>query len=172
MNAGRVSGCLRKSVGVYIHIPFCKKRCSYCDFISFENKQNEIEEYVSAIIKEIKTVGAGFHTCPEKLPKNIYEINTIYIGGGTPSYIESKYIEEILNTIKKEFKVAENAEITIEVNPGTVNKEKLQTYYNVGVNRLSIGMQSTNNEELKLIERIHTYEEFLNTYELASEVRI
>ena len=145
----------KKEIGLYIHIPFCKHKCSYCDFISFANKEEAVEQYVQKLKEEIEM---------EKLEQ--YKITTIYIGGGTPSFISSKYIVEILNLIDKTF--AE--EITIELNPGTVDKEKLEAYKNAGVNRLSIGLQSTDNKMLKQISRIHSYEEFLETYNLAKEV--
>ena len=101
---------------------------------------------------------------------DLFKVNTIYIGGGTPSFIDSKYIVNIIKIIKEKFKLDENVEITLEVNPGTVNKEKLEDYFKIGINRLSIGLQSTNNNLLKEIGRIHTYEEFLNTYSLARKV--
>ncbi len=143
-----------KEIGIYIHIPFCKKKCDYCDFISFSNKDKKIEEYINAIIKEIEQ---------QKIKS---KITTIYIGGGTPSYIDSKYIKEIIAEIKKK-NVDSNAEITIEVNPGTITKNKLDDYKEVGINRLSIGLQVTQNELLKQIGRIHDFEQFLETYEMA-----
>lgn len=151
-----------KELGIYIHIPFCKQKCSYCDFTSFANKEEHIKKYIKCLIKEIENVSMA--------EKNSYVVNTIYIGGGTPSFIDSKYIIEILEKIKDKFKLKENAEITIEVNPGTVNEKKLRDYIEAGINRISIGLQSTNNEILKQIGRIHTYEEFLNTYNLARKV--
>ena len=144
--------------GIYIHIPFCKSKCIYCDFVSFANRETNIQKYINALNVEIEN------------NKNSYKINTIYIGGGTPSFIDSKYIVEIIEKIKSNFKVEKNAEITIEVNPGTVDEEKLRDYINIGINRISIGLQSTNNKILKQIGRIHTYEEFLNTYNLARKV--
>lgn len=150
-----------KELGIYVHIPFCKKKCSYCDFISYWDKNDLIEKYIEALEQEIKDN-------TKDLSK--YEISTIYIGGGTPSYIESKYIGEILETIKQKYKISKNAEITIEVNPGTVTQEKLRCYLGAGINRISIGLQSCNNDLLKMIGRIHTYEDFLSTYKLAREV--
>lgn len=152
-----------KEIGIYIHIPFCKKKCNYCDFISFQNKSEYIEEYICCLKKEIQE--------STKI-KDVDEIivKTIYIGGGTPSYIASKHIVDLIKTIKNKYKICDTAEITIEVNPGTVTKQKLEDYYNIGINRLSIGLQSTNNEILKMIERIHTYEEFINTYNLARKI--
>ena len=147
-----------KKVGIYVHIPFCKKKCKYCDFISFSCFEEKEEEYVNCLIKEIEN-----RKC-----SNI--VSTIYIGGGTPSIINSKNIIKILDAIFSNFNVLENAEITIEINPGTVTKEKLEDYKKVGINRLSIGLQSTENRILELIGRIHNYEEFLKTYTWAREV--
>ena len=146
-----------KEIGIYVHIPFCKRKCDYCDFISYSSKDSKIEEYVDAVKKEIE-----FQKIKSK-------ITTIYIGGGTPSYIDSKYIKDIMNEINKK-NIATNAEITIEVNPGTVTLEKLKNYKESGINRISIGLQSTQNELLKQIGRIHTYEEFLETYKMARKV--
>ena len=131
-----------KEIGIYVHIPFCKRKCDYCDFISYSNKDTKIQEYIEAVKKEIE------------LQKIKSEITTIYIGGGTPSYIDSKYIKEIVAEIRKK-NVSPNAEITIEINPGTATIEKLQDYKNAGINRLSIGLQSTQDELLKQIGRIH-----------------
>ena len=144
-------------IGIYVHIPFCKKKCDYCDFISYCNKDNLIKDYVESLKIEIQS-------------QNIKpEITTIYIGGGTPSYIDSKYIIEIIGKIKEK-KVSPNAEITIEVNPGTVTKEKLEDYKICGINRISIGLQSTNNILLKEIGRIHDFDQFIETYKLAQKV--
>lgn len=150
-----------KELGIYVHIPFCKQKCSYCDFISYWDKNDLVEKYIEALKQEIKNNA-------EDVSK--YEISTIYIGGGTPSHIESKHIGEILKIIKQKYNVSKNAEITIEVNPGTVTQEKLRSYAESGINRISIGLQSCNNNLLKMIGRIHTYEDFLSTYTLAREV--
>ena len=151
-----------KDLGIYIHIPFCKKKCDYCDFVSYSSKNNCINEYVEALKNEIEEE-------LNNIKKEDYRVTTIYIGGGTPSFINSKYIVDIINNIKKIISI-ENIEITIEVNPGTVTRKKLEDYKAAGINRLSIGLQETNNELLKLIGRIHTYEEFLDTYSLARKV--
>lgn len=147
----------KNKIGIYVHIPFCKKKCDYCDFISYCGKDDLIEKYVDSVKKEINHV------------KIKSEITTIYIGGGTPSYIDSKFIVQILEKIKEK-NVAQDAEITIEVNPGTVTQEKLQDYIDCGINRISIGLQTTNDELLKQIGRIHNYEQFLETYKLAKKV--
>ena len=150
-----------KELGIYVHIPFCKQKCNYCDFISYCDKNELVEQYIKALKQEIKNNSSKIKDS---------EISTIYIGGGTPSYINSQYIKEILETIKQNYNISKNVEITIEVNPGTVTKEKLTNYYENGINRISIGLQSCNNNLLKMIGRIHTYEEFLDTYNLAREV--
>ena len=159
-----------KEVGIYVHIPFCKHKCYYCDFISFADKNSLIDEYIKWLNYEIKEVGQGNRLDYENKLDDLVFVKTIYIGGGTPSFIESKYITEILKTIKGNFVVDENAEITMEMNPGTVDENKLKDYYNCGINRLSIGLQETNNALLKEIGRIHTYEDFENTYSLARNV--
>ena len=153
----------KAELGIYIHIPFCVKKCYYCDFVSFTNQNANIKKYIQAILKEL-----------EQYDLNKYNITTIYIGGGTPSAISSAYIVNILEKIKEKLENNntewKDIEITIEVNPRTVTKEKLQDYKSVGINRLSIGLQTTNDNLLKIIGRIHTYEEFLETYKLAEEV--
>lgn len=152
----------QKELGIYIHIPFCKRKCYYCDFISYTNKCEKVEKYIEAVIEELNTYDF-----------NTYNVTTIYIGGGTPSFIDSKYIVKIIDIIKSKIKnnttKFEDIEITIEVNPGTVNKRKLQDYKQAGINRLSIGLQSTNNKLLEEIGRIHTYEEFLQSYKTATK---
>lgn len=146
-----------KEIGVYVHIPFCKRKCYYCDFISFCEKDELQEKYINTVIQEIEDFF--------NLNKNV-KIKTIYIGGGTPSFIDGKYIEKIMNTFNKEGIV----EATIEVNPGSASLEKLKKYKECGINRLSIGLQSTEDRLLKKIGRIHNYNDFLATYNLAREV--
>ncbi|MCI8486549.1 MAG: oxygen-independent coproporphyrinogen III oxidase [Clostridia bacterium] len=146
-----------RKVGIYIHIPFCKQKCFYCDFLSFCDKTESIDKYIECMKKEIKL----------KSNKKGFIIDTIYIGGGTPSVIDGKLIREVLETIRESFIIDKEAEITIEVNPGTVNKEKLMIYKESGINRISIGLQSTNSNLLKMLGRIHTYEEFMECFKLA-----
>lgn len=149
-------------LGIYIHIPFCKQKCYYCDFVSYSNKCSEVKEYIESLKKEI-----------EEFDFSNYKVTSIYIGGGTPSYIDSIYIVEILSELKEKLKCNliefKDIEITIEVNPGTVDTKKLNDYKKSGINRLSIGLQSTRNDILKKIGRIHTYQEFLEIYKLARE---
>ena len=146
----------RKRLMLYIHIPFCAKKCNYCDFRSFYADEKEVDTYVNALINEI--------TKKSVLATNL-SISSIYIGGGTPSFINATHIEKILRTILINFKVEDNAEITIEANPNSITKEKLNIYKSIGINRLSIGLQSTFNDELKILGRLHTYEDFLNAYD-------
>lgn len=146
-----------KEIGIYVHIPFCKRKCYYCDFVSYSNKDSKIQEYIDAVKKEIEA---------QKIRS---EITTVYIGGGTPSYIDSKYIGEIMEEIGKK-NLSKDAESTIEVNPGTVTIEKLKDYKNCGINRLSIGLQSSQNKLLEQIGRIHNFEQFLETYQMARTV--
>ena len=159
-----------RDIGIYVHIPFCKKKCSYCDFVSYENKTEKIEEYIKYLKKEIYQTAEGARKDIECKLIKPFRINTIYIGGGTPSYIDSKHIVAIVDLIKKEFEIDKDIEITIELNPGTVDKQKLLDYKNIGINRLSIGVQSNNDNLLISIGRIHNYNEFLDTYTLARKI--
>lgn len=149
-----------KEIGLYIHIPFCKQKCYYCDFCSYANKLNMQDQYIYSIIKEIKNIK----------DKENYLIKTIYIGGGTPSIVDSDKIAEIIFEIKNDFKIFKEVEITIEVNPGTITENKLKKYRECGINRLSIGLQSANDKILKEIGRIHNYMDFERTYKLARKV--
>jgi oxygen-independent coproporphyrinogen-3 oxidase len=159
----------RKQIGLYIHIPFCKQKCSYCDFCSYANKESFIKRYIQCVLKEIIEVGNNNKIDFENGKDDLFLVKTIYIGGGTPSLIDSKYIVQIIEDIKLNFEIDEKAEITIEVNPGTVTLEKLEDYNKVGINRLSIGLQSTHEHLLKEIGRIHTYLDFLDTFRFARE---
>lgn len=159
----------RKQIGLYIHIPFCKQKCSYCDFCSYANKESFIKRYIQCVLKEIIEVGNNNKIDFENGKDDLFLVKTIYIGGGTPSLIDSKYIVQIIEDIKLNFKIDEKAEITIEVNPGTVTLEKLEDYKRAGINRLSIGLQSTHEHSLKEIGRIHTYLDFLDTFRFARE---
>ena len=147
-----------KKLELYIHIPFCVKKCDYCDFLSFPADSNTQIRYVHALLQEIRYYGNLLGD---------YHVPTIYIGGGTPSWLEENLIYTVLQQVASSFHVESDAEISIECNPGTVTAKKLNVYQSAGINRLSIGLQSTNNEELKALGRIHTYDQFLKTYELA-----
>lgn len=149
-----------KALELYIHIPFCVKKCLYCDFLSAPAGKEQQEEYVEGLCQQIRTYG--------ELAK-AYHIVSVFIGGGTPSILEGEQITGILEAVYDTFTVDAGAEITIEMNPGTVTEEKLKAYKEGGINRMSIGLQSAKNEELQMLGRIHTFEEFLDTYRLARE---
>lgn len=148
----------KKELELYIHIPFCVKKCDYCDFLSFPADNRTQRRYVDALQKEITCYGALY---PDR------KITTIFIGGGTPSWLDEEEIVRILHTVREAFAVERDAEITIECNPGTATAHKLVRYREAGINRISIGLQSAHNEELVLLGRIHTWEQFLKTYDLA-----
>ena len=153
---------LEVEFSIYIHIPFCVSKCKYCDFNSYSNLDTYIEKYINKLLFDIKN--------SKYFTENKYLCKTIYFGGGTPSYIDEKYIIMILNVIKEKYNIDKNAEITIEVNPSSVTEKKLKTYLNNGFNRISIGLQSTNNDILSIIGRKHTYEMFLEKYNLIKKV--
>ena len=146
-----------KDLSLYIHIPFCVKKCNYCDFLSAACTEETRQEYVEALCIEITQRAPKFRD---------KKVDTIFFGGGTPSILSVKQFEKIMTTIRKEFHVLKEAEISLELNPGTANWDKLQAYYKHGVNRLSIGLQSADNEELKVLGRIHNWETFLQTWKL------
>lgn len=142
-----------KKNGVYIHIPFCASKCHYCDFNSWVPKKNEIDEYIDLLSKEMKLY-------------TIENVDTIFIGGGTPSILNVEQLERLFNVISKNVKVDEICEYTVECNPGTLSSEKLKVMKKYGVNRLSMGLQSTHIEDLNLMGRIHTPMDFeKNFYE-------
>ena len=145
---------------IYIHIPFCIRKCDYCDFLSGPSGPKEQADYVQALLREIQAVEEGEGR----------SVSSIFIGGGTPSVLDERLLGDILREIRNRFKMEEDAEITIEVNPGTANIGKLQAYREMGINRLSIGLQSPQDRELKILGRIHNYEQFLETYQEARTV--
>ena len=149
---------MSKKLQLYLHIPFCVKKCSYCDFLSFSVDEHIQLAYADALIREIEFYGPQMKD---------YTINTIYIGGGTPTWLNEDKMIEILDAIYTYFNVSPEAEVSMECNPGTVTSVKLEKYRRAGVNRLSIGLQSADNEELKILGRIHNFEQFLKTYEMA-----
>lgn len=146
-----------KEVSLYIHIPFCKQKCFYCDFPSFAGKEELREDYINALVKDIK------NKCKD------YLIKTIFIGGGTPSYLEVNEIGKLLDAVNY-LNLKNDIEFSMECNPGTLNKEKLEVMKKGGINRISFGLQSCDNRLLKQIGRIHTFEEFLENYNLAREL--
>ena len=149
-----------KPLELYFHIPFCVRKCLYCDFLSAAHDNDVQDAYMEALLTEV--VGRA-KECAE------YEVQTIFIGGGTPSVVDTVWIEKLLAAVREHYCMAEDAEISMEVNPGTVDLDKLLHYRNAGVNRLSIGLQSVSDEELKVLGRIHTFSQFLDTYAWTAE---
>ena len=143
---------------IYIHIPFCVKKCDYCDFLSAPADLETKEKYVEALINEIKL---------NKNKMSEYVVDTVFIGGGTPSLLEENQISKIMSVLRDNCNMSENPEVTIECNPGTITESKLLEYKKSGINRISFGLQSANDEELKSIGRIHNYAGFLESYNLA-----
>lgn len=146
----------REALSLYIHIPFCESKCAYCDFLSFAGKDDLIEGYM-------KKLNAQIHTFAEK---DMWLIESIFLGGGTPSILEGHYITELFETIRAGYKLSETCEITIECNPGTLTEEKMEAYKDAGINRISMGVQSTDLEQLKLMNRIHDKKTVLDQYQL------
>ena len=145
---------------LYLHMPFCVRKCSYCDFLSFPSGAKTQRMYAKRLMEDIGVMGKRYGEIP---------VETIFIGGGTPSVPDSGLIVEIMEHVRHAFHVADGAEISMEANPGTVTREKLTDYRKAGINRLSFGLQSANDRELKLLGRIHTWAEFLESFTLARE---
>ena len=149
--------------GIYLHIPFCKTKCIYCDFYSVTKKDDSIPHFIKCIIKEIE------------LNKNKildHQFDTIFFGGGTPSVLTPKQLEQILNTLYKNYNITKDAEISLECNPGEINYEKLKDFHSLGLNRLSIGFQSFNDKLLKFLGRLHTSEQSISTFNDARKAGI
>lgn len=146
-----------KKLSIYIHIPFCVRKCLYCDFLSAPADQETMKRYVDALCREMIGKSSTYKE---------YIITTVFIGGGTPSVLPGEWIEKILKTVSENYQMETGCEITIEANPGTITSCKLEQWRRAGVNRLSIGLQSAQNDELKALGRIHSFEDFLCTYEI------
>ncbi len=159
-NKGTKKEAGKKPLELYIHIPFCIRKCAYCDFLSAPAAPEVQEAYVGQLLQEI--------AASKKLPED-YEAVTVFFGGGTPGILKGELLCSILRALRDRFSVREDAEITVEANPGTVNRDKLVQYREAGVNRISLGLQSADNQELKLLGRIHTWEQFLESFQLARE---
>lgn len=148
----------KKELELYIHIPFCIKKCLYCDFLSFPANRKMQAEYMDQLRCEIASQGPWYAD---------YLVTTVFIGGGTPSALEAEQITLLMQAVKRSFVLAEEAEITIEANPGTQLSHKLPLYRQAGINRLSLGLQSAVNAELKILGRIHSFEDFLMGFQQA-----
>lgn len=149
-----------KKLGIYIHIPFCVRKCVYCDFLSFPADDALKHAYMAALTEEISAVAKDYGE---------YEVQTVFFGGGTPSCMEKELIKDCLLTVQTRFHVADDAELSMEINPKTASLESLEYFRKAGINRLSIGLQSANDRELKLLGRIHTYADFLDVYAWARQ---
>lgn len=147
-----------RDLSIYIHIPFCVRKCHYCDFLSYPASREEQEEYLTLLLTEIER---------QSLLYKDHRVISVFIGGGTPSLLDKMSAETIINKLNQDFTFSENPEITIEVNPGTVTKDKLRVWRHAGINRLSIGLQSSNDAELKTLGRIHDYRTFALMYDEA-----
>ena len=154
---------MNKEIGIYIHIPFCVSKCYYCNFVSYTGKDNIIGEYIDAVCMEILQNAEILSD---------YNITTVYFGGGTPSYIDSKYIKKIMDTLMLFKKGNDFLEVTIEVNPNSITLDKLKEYRDCGINRVSIGLQTTHDSILKLIGRNHTLNDFVNVLKYCKEAGI
>ena len=149
---------MRQAIELYIHIPFCVRKCNYCDFLSFSSDEETQGKYVSQLINELTFRAA---LCSD------YSVSSVFIGGGTPSVLHEKLISAIIETIDKNYYVRPDMELTIECNPSSAMRHKFAAYKKAGINRLSIGLQSADNAELRVLGRIHTFEDFLKSYQSA-----
>ncbi|MBR2531232.1 MAG: oxygen-independent coproporphyrinogen III oxidase [Lachnospiraceae bacterium] len=149
---------MKQELELYIHIPFCVRKCNYCDFLSFPQPTDVHGRYVTQLLREIR---AAAPDCREMI------VRSVFIGGGTPSLIGESLIEELMATVRSCYRMAEDAEVTIECNPGSTLRHKFAAYRRAGINRLSIGLQSADNAELKMLGRVHSFEEFLKSYQNA-----
>lgn len=151
---------MKKDLSIYIHIPFCYSKCYYCDFNSFTNELNIQEKYVEYLKREIDLYEDTFAD---------YKLKTVFFGGGTPSHIDEKHIVDILEYINKKIDTSEITEVSLEANPKTLSKKKLDSYRKAGINRISVGVQSLDDKLLKAIGRVHTSKDFFDTYEMIKE---
>ncbi len=151
-----------QQTGLYIHIPFCVRKCQYCDFLSFASDEIMRQQYVEALVLEIQRA-------KERYPKNRY-IDSVFLGGGTPSLLTVPQLSNIMSTIRDSFVVVPQAEVSMECNPGTVLKEELRQYYDLGINRLSFGVQSFQDNELRLLGRIHSAKDAISCMEWARQI--
>lgn len=154
---GRAGGAMKKNCELYIHIPFCVQKCLYCDFLSMPAEESLRRHYVDKLIEEINQKSEQYRS---------YAVSTIFLGGGTPSILSGRQIAAVMEMLQQKFTIEQQAEITIECNPGTLDRQKLSGYKSCGINRISMGLQSVQKEELKDLGRIHTFEEFLHNYDL------
>lgn len=149
---------MKKDLGIYVHVPFCVRKCGYCDFLSGVGDEEERKRYIKALIGEIRSYREFAQG---------YRVSTVFIGGGTPSCLEGGQIREIMEAVGETFELERQPEVTVEMNPGSVTKEKLEVFKSSGINRLSMGLQSVDDDNLKMLGRVHTFEDFERSFELA-----
>ena len=147
-----------KRIGLYVHIPYCRQKCSYCDFNSYASMEGTVPEYFNALNNEISSYSDMLQG---------FTVKTVFMGGGTPSYVDSKYIHQLMSSLNRHMNIEGDAEISIETNPGTLTEKKLSVYREAGINRLSIGLQAWQNSLLKYLGRINNIEDFITNYKLA-----
>ena len=152
---------MKKELEIYIHIPFCVQKCKYCDFLSGPATSEIKQQYMEALCREITGKSADYKE---------YQVTSVFIGGGTPSCVDPQWIEMLMQLVRDNYDLSAEAEITIEMNPGTVDKVSLEIYYHAGINRLSMGLQSARSDELAVLGRIHSYEQFLEAYFTARKI--
>lgn len=151
---------MKKALELYLHIPFCIRKCEYCDFLSGPADERNRRTYLDALLRELAAVGPQAED---------YEVTSVYIGGGTPSLLPGEWMEKLMAGVREGYCLAKDAEISMEANPGTLTKENLAGYRRAGINRLSLGCQSTDDAELKLLGRIHTWAQFQESFRMARE---
>lgn len=151
----------KKELELYLHIPFCIQKCNYCDFLSMPAEEGIRSRYVGMLLEELKEKSTACRG---------YQATTVFLGGGTPSLLSQGQISRIMDALQEHFSLAPDAEITIECNPGTLDRQKLFSYQKSGINRLSIGLQSAIDRELGLLGRIHTFQQFGENFALAREI--
>ncbi|MCM1386313.1 MAG: radical SAM family heme chaperone HemW [Bacillus sp. (in: Bacteria)] len=147
-----------RDLSLYLHIPFCERKCRYCDFLSYPATETEKEDYITLLLSEIEKRAFSYKE---------HQVISVFIGGGTPSILKLNAVERLIEKLKLNYTFSESPEITIEANPDSVTAEKLAAYHRAGINRLSIGLQSADDKELKLLGRLHDYAAFCNAYEMA-----
>ncbi len=152
---------MSKELEIYIHIPFCVQKCKYCDFLSGPATSETKAQYMEALCREMTKKSADYKG---------YRVTSVFIGGGTPSCVEPKWIEKMMELLGGNYDLSDDAEITMEMNPGTVDRHSMEIYHRLGINRLSMGLQSARSDELAVLGRIHSYEEFLEAYFTAREI--
>lgn len=151
------SRIVKKELELYVHIPFCVRKCAYCDFLSGPAGETEKSTYTEALLREIRSRKEAYRD---------YRVSTVFLGGGTPSVLTGEETARIFHALRENFYISTDAEITMEANPGTVTEEKAAAWRQCGINRLSVGLQSVDDRELKMLGRIHTFREFLDTWEI------